>query len=384
MTTTTTPELTREELHVLERLAAASYQDVADETGWSRGRIHRLALRVGARKTESRIREKAADRKARQREILETLINESVTADVLDFLDGIPDASVQLIVTSIPYNVGKRYGDAVGADAMRHLYYAGWLRQIVSELARIVKNGGTVFLESGATKDDDGSMVPIDVMLFEDLRRAGLTYRNRIIWPSSHGLTPKNRLAERYETVLVFSKGEQTWNPNAARTPQLQPGKRGYKPGRESFGELTGHPLGAAGTDVWWDVRHLKANDPELSAHPAAFPIALAKKAILTYSRPGDIVVDPFVGSGSTQIAAVETGRNFIGADLFYADLRRERLAEAMPDLVTRLPGVSEASLAVWQAEARRRDILCLPIPDAVDRQLVAEVVLENDTPLGE
>jgi DNA modification methylase len=363
-----------DDLKILERLAFASYEDVAKEFGCSRGRVYAAALRHGARKTEARLREKASERKARQHELLQSIINETVTADVIDFLDGIPDESVQLTVTSLPYNVGKSYGSARGADSMRHLFFAGWCRMIISELARVTRPGGVVFLQVESTKDDDGALVPIDIMLFDDLRRAGLIFQNRIVWPASHGLTPKHRLAERYETVLVFSNGNPVFNANAARTPQLNPAKRGYKAHRENFGKLTGHPLGAARTDVWSDVRHVKANDRELSEHPAAFPIHLAKKAILTYSMPGDLVLDCFNGSGSAQIAAVETGRAFVGADLFYEDLRAQRLAKITPDLVTILPGVSERSIAVWEAEARRRDIPALPIDTMRERTLLDEL----------
>lgn len=368
---TTLPKTTFTDDEILERLAQHSYDDVVRETGWSKGRIYALALRHGARKTERRIQERAADRKARQAATLAALINETVTADVLDLLDGISSEVVQTVVTSIPYNVGKAYGGAPGADSVRHLYYAGWLRMIVSELARIVKPGGTVFLQSGSTKDDDGALVPLDIMLFDDLRRAGLTFVNRIIWPSAHGLTPKNRLRASHETALVFSKGPIRWNPNAARVPQLQPGKRGFKKHRASFGELTGHPLGAWGSDVWWDVRHIKANDREYTGHPAPFPIDLARRAILIYSQPGDLIADPFAGSGSTQIAAKMTGRDFVGGDLFYGDLREERLKSVVPDLVTMLPGVSDASIAIWQAEARRRDVATPPISDDADLEQI-------------
>ncbi|MTJ93905.1 MAG: site-specific DNA-methyltransferase [Desulfovibrio sp.] len=204
--------------------------------------------------------------------------------------------------------------------------------------------------------------MPLDMLVFEDLRRTGLTFQSRIVWTSRHGLTPKNRLAERYETAMVWSKGETpVFNPTAARIAQLQPGKRGYK--GKSKGNLTGHPLGAWPTNVWDDIPTVRHNHPdrEHGDHPAQFPVALAKRAILVYSMPGDVICDPFSGSGSTHIAAVETGRAFIGADLFYADLRARRLAEAVPDLVSTLPGVTDESVAVWAAEAVRVE------SDAVD-----------------
>jgi hypothetical protein len=113
---------------------------------------------------------------------------------------------------------------------MRFTYFHGWLMQIISELSRTLKSNGVLFLNIGSTPDWEDKLMPLDILLFEDLRRSGLTFQSRVIWTTPHGLTPKRRLAERHETVLVFSKGDApTFNPSAARIPQKQPGKRAFK-----------------------------------------------------------------------------------------------------------------------------------------------------------
>jgi DNA modification methylase len=318
-------------------------------TGWSRGRIYQLALSTGTRKTEARIQERSEECKRRQMEFLQSMLDTTVKADVLDFLDGIPDSSVPLYVTSPPYNVGKRYGDGPAADRMRFTYFHGWLMQVISEIGRTLKPGGVVCLNVGKTVDWQDCMLPMDVMLFENLRTAGLTFQDRVVWPSSHGLTPRRKLAGRHETLLVFSKGEvATFNATPARTPQRNPGKRAYKgPNR---GALSGTPLGAHPTDVWDDIGQVRHNHPERQHgnHPAQFPVELARRAILIYTNAGDLVCDPFSGSGSTAVASIETGRHFIGADLFYEDLRAARVAACVPDTYSVLPGVTETTLAVW------------------------------------
>lgn len=336
-------------------LATHTYAEVQALTGLSKGAIYRAALRTGARKTEARIAERHAERRERQLAMLRDMMNTTVKADVLDFLAGLPDDSVACHFTSPPYNVGKRYGDALGADALRFTFFHGWLMQVVSELARTTKPGGVVCLNVGKTRDWTDALYPMDIMLFEDLRRAGLTFQNRVVWTHPHGLTPSQRLADRYETVLIFSKGPTpTFNPNAARRPQKQPGKRAFK--GPNKGELSGHPLGAWPTDVWDDVPTVRANHPDRrhGAHPAQFPVKLAKRGIVLYTKPGDLVCDAFVGSGSVAVAAIEAGRAFVGADLFYEDLRADRIAAATPDTVSMLDGVTDESAAVWQAEARR------------------------------
>jgi DNA modification methylase len=365
-----------EELRVIELLRSHTYDEVSAVTGWSRGRIYALALKTGARKTEDRIRERHEARKQRQKETLQELLNTTARADVLDFLDGVPDNAVAMHFTSPPYNLGKKYGECASADTMLFSYYHGWLMQVISEMARTVRPGGVVCLNVGKTRDWENRLMPLDVLLFEDLRRSGLTFQSRIVWTISHGLTPKARLADRHETILVFSKGDQaTFNPNAVRVPQKQPGKRAFK--GPNKGGLSGHPLGAHPTDVWADIGQVGHNHPDAreGRHPAQFPVGLVKRAVLLYTMAGDLVCDAFSGSGSTAVACVEAGRNFVGADLFYEDLRTRRLAVANLDAVSPLPGVTDESLAVWQAEARRVDRKPVAVPaPAADREMCLEL----------
>lgn len=340
---------------VLELLGQHSYDRVREITGWSRGRIYQAACRHSARKTEARISMRRREREELQRSFLAEVLGSTVRSDVLAFFDGMPDESVDLVLTSPPYNLGKAYGGSPSTDAARFGYFYGWLVQCVSEMARVLKPGGTLCLQLGQTFDNNGSQYPMDVMVFHDLQRAGLTYQSRIVWHFGHGLTPRKRLSERYETMLVFSKGPQQWcfNPNAARTPTQQVDKRAFK--GPSRGKLSGHPFGTWPSNVW-RINQVGHQHPEKTDHPCQFPLALAKRAILLYTNAGALVCDPFSGSGTTAAACIESGRAFVGADLFYADTRNQRLAKVCPDLVSILPGVTDESVAVWQAEARRVD----------------------------
>lgn len=365
--------LNTEERNVLALLGDNTYDQVREQTGWSRGRIYSLACKAGARKTEGRIRERHEERQKHQMETLAEMINTSCKADVLDFLDGIPDDSIACWITSPPYNLGKPYGNCIAADSMRHVYYHGWLCMVISELARTVKTGGVVALNVGKTRDEHDHLMPISHLIFDDLRRAGLTYQSEVIWEVPHGLTPKQRLAERHETVLIFSKGDQTtFNANAYRVPQKQPDKKAFKgPNR---GKLSGHPLGAFPSDVW-RIPNVGHNHPDgkLGKHPAQFPVVLAKRLILLYTNAGDLVGDCFSGSGSTCVAAIETGRNHLGADLFYEDLRAKRIAAAKLDTFTPFTGVTDESVSVWQAEARRREHHVAKVPSAAEDLAMCE-----------
>lgn len=346
--------LTDEERQVVADLATMTYDDVRLRHGWSRGRIWKLAMRTGARKNEQRIRERAEDRKARQREMLLELIDQTATADVLDYMNALPDDCARLVLTSCPYNLGKAYGNGASADAMRHVYFMGWLMQVVSEASRILRPGGTLFLQLGSTRDETDTVVPLDMLLYDALRRTGLDFQSRIAWVVPHGLTPRRRVSERYETALVMTKGPiEVFNPTPARTPQKQPGKRAFK--GPNKGSLSGHPFGAFPSNVW-EIPNIGHNNGEKTGHPAQFPLELARRAVMLYSNPGDLVVDPFSGSGTTHVACRENGRSFTGCDLFYEDIRARRLAAVSAATVTPLPGVTDESIAVWQADARRID----------------------------
>lgn len=353
---------------VLGHLSGHNYEDTATHFGVSRGKVYGIALAHGARKNELRIRERASERKARQEDMLKSLLEKTATADVLDYLDSLPDSSVQLIVTSIPYNLGKRYGDAPGADNLAHVYYLGWMAMVLSECARVVKPGGVIVVQAGSTRDETDTLVPLDILLFDTIKKTGLSFQNRIAWLIPHGLTPKRRLSERHETALVFAKGEPSvFNATPARTPQKQPGKKAFK--GPNKGKISSHPHGAWPSNVW-AISNIGANHPEKTGHPAQYPVELARRAIMLYTMPGDLVVDPFSGSGTTHEAARRTGRAFSGADLFYADMRDKRMNGLEMDNVTTLPGVTDETIAVWAAEAR--EVTSQPTQDIDQQELFA------------
>ena len=358
------------EQSVLKTLACSTYQETADAHGTSRGKVYSIALAHSARKNEERIRERKAERRQRQMEMLAEMMDTTQEADVLDYLEALPSACADLVVTSIPYSVGVKYGGHAESDTMLHLRYLGWMTMIISDLSRIIKPGGVVFLQCGSTKDDDGSLVPLDIALFETLRKAGLEYQNRVAWLIPHGLTPKGRLSERHESALIFSKGKPaTFNPDPARTPQKQPGKRAFK--GPNKGQLSGHPFGAWPSDVW-RIGNVGHNHPEKTGHPAQFPEELAMRAVQIYTKPGDLVIDPFSGSGTTHVVAKRTGRRFSGADLFYADMANARAETASADTVCQLPGVTEQSRAIWQAEAKAKGETPQQIASALQEELFA------------
>jgi len=318
----------------------ATYDSVAKRFGRSRGWVHHYLKMAGALKNQER-------RERRNKERLNAILDTVADMDVMSFLlTKVPPNSVNAIITSPPYNIGKPYGGRGRNDLMPWGAYRGWMRVIMCLCARALAHGGVIAIQVGTTKDNLGRRRRIDCFLDDDLRDEGLVYQNTIASLAQHGLTPSKRLAERWESVLVYRKGEDgVFNANAAATPQKHPGKRAFKGPRK--GELSGRPLGAWPTDVW-NIEHVKANHRERKwNHPAAYSEDFCRRLILLYTNAGDVVMDPFMGSGTTGACAVALGRRFIGTDLYCAELARKRIAMAVPDLFTPFPGVTEQSMAL-------------------------------------
>ena len=240
--------------------------------------------------------------------------------DCLDLMKELPDGSVDLVVTSPPYNMGKEYEKKTSLKI-----YLDWQRLVIFESARIVKNGGSICWQVGNFVDKS-AVYPLDCLLFQIFLDAGLTPRNRIIWTFGHGLHCTKRFSGRSETVLWFTRGDDyTFNLDPVRVPQKYPGKRHYKGDKK--GQLSGHPTGKNPGDVW-DIPNVKHNHPEKTAHPCQFPESMIERLALSLTNAGGSILDPFMGSGTTGVACVNTGRNFIGMemDAGYFEIAKNRI----------------------------------------------------------
>jgi adenine-specific DNA-methyltransferase len=246
--------------------------------------------------------------------------------DALELLHQMPDACAQLVITSPPYNIGKDYERARSLSLEE---YVDGQRAVIDECVRILRPGGSICWEVGNHVAQDG-IVPIDILLYPVFAaHAELVLRNRIVWHFEHGLHCTKRLSGRYEVILWFTKGpDYRFNLDAIRVPQKYPGKRAWKGAR--IGEYTGHPLGKNPGDVWV-FPNVKSNHVEKTIHPCQFPVELVERFVLSVTAPGDLVVDPFMGVGTTACAAVLHERRAAGADIVpdYLHIARERLALA-------------------------------------------------------
>jgi adenine-specific DNA-methyltransferase len=138
----------------------------------------------------------------------------------------------------------------------------------------------------------------------------------------------QKRFSGRHEAILWFTKSDEyTFNLDPVRIPSKYPNKKHFKgPNR---GELSGNPLGKNPADLW-EIPNVKANHVEKTVHPCQFPVALVERLILALTNPGERVLDPYLGVGSTAIAALKHDRHAYGCDIMqeYVDVARDRVAK--------------------------------------------------------
>ena len=150
--------------------------------------------------------------------------------------------------------------------------------------------------------------------------------RNRIVWHFGHGLHCSKRLSGRYETINWWTAGDgYTWSLDPIRVPSKYPGKRHFR--GPNAGKLSGNPKGKNPGDVWI-FPNVKNNHPEKTVHPCQFPVELVERLVLSMTEAGDSVFDPYMGVGSSIVAALMHGRAAWGCDTAprYVDIARERV----------------------------------------------------------
>ena len=286
-----------------------------------------------------------------------------IAGDALDRCKTLPDESIQLVVSSPPYGIGKSYEQWATIDA-----YIASQAPLIGELFRVLKPEGSVCWQVG-NHVDDGEILPLDIVFYPVFKEAGFHLRNQIAWHFRHGLHCTYRLSGRHESIMWFTKTADihgyTFNLDAIRISQKYPGKRKFK--GEHAGELSCNPAGKNPSDMWeimldeweegiWDIPNVKSNHPEKTPHPCQFPVELAERCVLMGSNPGDIVLDPYGGVSTVAIAAIKNGRKAICIDKEqdYIDIGKDRIMKWYAgELKTREIGTSIYQQK-WEREAEQ------------------------------
>lgn len=255
---------------------------------------------------------------------------EILRADCFKMLKKRADESVDMIITSPPYCMKKAYESPDDdIETFRSLH-----ERLLPELYRVLKPNGSICWQVGY-HISTSCIVPLDFIVYDIFTRKTkdfklpLILRNRIIWTFGHGLNADSRFSGRHETLLWFTKGGvKHFDLNAVRIPQKYPGKRAYK--GPNKGKFTGNPLGKNPSDVW-DIPNVKANHVEKTDHPCQFPVAIPSRLIKALTTEDAIVMDPFMGAGTTGVAAVDLKRAFVGTEIKseYYKIAKKRIKDA-------------------------------------------------------
>jgi DNA modification methylase len=236
----------------------------------------------------------------------------------------IDDNSVALVVTSPPYFAGKEYEEALGEGDVpaTYLEYLQMLADVFAECVRKLEPGGRIAVNVANLGRKPYRSLSADVIriLQDDL---GLLLRGEIIWQKARGSTgscawgsfqrPTNPvLRDLTERVIVASRG---------RFDRAIAPRRRHEVGLPSASSLSKDEFMDATTDVW----EIPAESATRVGHPAPFPVALPERLINLYTYRDDLVLDPFMGSGTTAVAAVRSGRHYVGYDTDAAYVERAR-----------------------------------------------------------
>lgn len=240
-------------------------------------------------------------------------------------MDEVPSKSVDLIVTSPPYNIDIQYGNKTKngkiveskgvkySDSLEEEEYRTMLNNVFRECQRVLKDDGSAWINI-KNRLIDGDVVPPFwiVDLFKEMH-----LRNIIIWNFDWGGSTSKRFCPRYEYVFWFVKNPKkyTFNLEDVKVPAVN-----YRPDR--YKSQMKNP-----SDVW-RIPMVSGNFIERTGHPAQYPEKLIERIVLAATNPGDVVLDPFIGSGTSAVVAMENNRHYVGYEIEpeYVRIANERI----------------------------------------------------------
>lgn len=264
-------------------------------------------------------------------------LNKIYQGDSLDLLKQLPDNSVDLVITSPPYADLKVYIDNPGILADD---YVNWFIPYCKEIERVIKPTGSFILNIN-DKVENGFRHPYVFDLISELhKQTGLKMFERLFWNKLKSLPNRARFGDRVEYLFWFAKekGFQFYLDEMRTEYSEKSVKRMAKPLKKRFARTEGddnidykdwapNPKGALPTTL---VGISSESKRIADNHVAVYPVELVTYFIKGSTKEGDVVLDPFMGSGTTAVAAKQLGRNYIGFELQqdYIDVANKRLGE--------------------------------------------------------
>lgn len=240
--------------------------------------------------------------------------------DCRDLLKRLDSGSIRMAVTSPPYNIGKDYG--VYTDSLHMEDWEDLISDVSKEIYRILTPDGSFFLNVSPIPDKKTKeIIPLDSIAWNILKKNKFYLRNKIIWHFNNMQNCVNRLSGRWEVILwaVKDLDNYVFNLDDVRIPVITKNDKRFDANR-----------GRNPTDVWYfnRVNNMTKKKLGIERAPCVYPVPLIERIIKMSTAEGDIILDPFVGSGTTLAAAKKLNRNAIGYEIdpSYREIIERRL----------------------------------------------------------
>lgn len=234
--------------------------------------------------------------------MIDKYINQIIQGDCLEIMKNIPDNSVDVTFADPPFNLGKKYNGY--RDNREFHAYLNWCRRWISEMVRITKPTGSIFVHN----------IPKWLAYYASFLNEVAYFKHWIAWDAPTAPMGKSLQPAHYG-ILYYAKDLKETKFYEIRYPHKRCRKCNYLL-KDYGGKKAGlHPFGPLVSDVWTDIHRIKHNKYR-DEHPCQLPIHLLERIILMSTDENDIVLDPFVGTGTTVIAAKRLGRKFVGIDI--------------------------------------------------------------------
>tara|TARA_B100002003_G_scaffold249527_2_gene286090 strand:- start:2628 stop:3386 length:759 start_codon:yes stop_codon:yes gene_type:complete len=235
-----------------------------------------------------------------------------ILGDCLEVLRTLPSSSIDLVITSPPYNIGVAYRSY--NDRLPREGYLDWLREVGAEVARVLHDDGSLFLNVGSTNAD-----PWIAMDVAGAFRSSMTLQNNITWVKSLSIgedtfghfkpiSSKRFLNNNHESIFHFTKSGAVYvdrlSVGVPFKDKSNIARWGHKRDRRCAG------------NVWFIPYDTVRSKAQKFDHPAGFPVGLPERCIRLHGVEDAVVLDPFLGAGSTLVAAARTGCTGIGIEI--------------------------------------------------------------------
>ncbi len=251
-------------------------------------------------------------------------INEIYEGDCIQIMDSLPAQSVDLIFADPPFNIGVQYDSS--DDSKEYDDYVEWTERWIGAATRLLKRSGSLYVAIG---DEYAAELRAIGRNKRREPQKNLFLRNWIIWHYTFGQHQRKKFSRAHTHIFywVVDEREFTFNADAVRVPSAR---------QTVYADRRANPKGRVPDDVWpddvWKFSRVCGTFKErVGKHPCQMPEALLERIILASSNEGDLVLDPFCGTGTTLAVAQKLGRNYIGIDISprYCELTRKRLQQA-------------------------------------------------------